>query len=1310
MPGAGDMPGKLSIEAIKLLKHGACTDAVHDFGHSMAFNKNGLHDSKKAGLPELKTGLTDIPGTNIPKGDDAGKGPDTWKDENEFIQAIFGSNEQIFDILPFVPGAKPYMYQFVQNIKEGIVDDNSYVKKMQIRESAEGNIDYDVKYLHLDRENADPLFDCKLFLKMMTLKNYAEFFEGAGANNVTLNILTDAQCINFVDLFRQAKQEGAKIKINKIINREVFNDPATKKYRPSDRDVKTANLMEDFLWDSENNSIMYPANDPVNIVNEPGTIHRNKFFSKFNFTLSQLLRNSDAEFIKKPTLNLVVTNPEDPTWKIDKTNPNKQNNIASCVKRIRERFDKKGMNPCEISAEFQCKRSGDWLQALSCLDSKRTYVSGNSGEDVKLDEQNITLITLDRVLLAYALFMGLDVIYTWIQNDSEEEEEIVEGEEDEDEDDDEEEEEAVSAVSATGRPRVILYFKRQRNINYVEKTFSLFKYYNEEIVKKGKIQKIKDYIVTYNGWIDSIRIRALNDINNFSACLKMDADIKRINPKNCESLLKAYWRYTAIDYVNGKLDSDKLFAVEADVKRIAGDFMKNKNDENAKLLINTINELTSQVDTFSNMMRNLVDENSVINANSSYLLLPNYKTMIELLVERESRGTADLVKLKIVETVGRLHAEPFGLSAEMFSNMMVNLEYYYSKMTSEGKRNLPIMRSFLDHCTFIHGKRVPRAVKEASAELALETAKDEFEKTVKMKVVAQSDPELTFANVKKAKSDFLKFLSRGRPVLKEYNKHVETLLDQIEAHLKVLPEGDDYDMFIDMRDIVEEVGSTMNADNIELMKSIVDENSYVDSIQHRISVIRSEKDAKREQLRKYQAERDNEKVYVTLSELRHLGVLLKELETIAADIASGADMDLFERKYAEKMRISTDLYDKMFSAEWRLKIDTYVLGKNDAALRVEKTTITRSGLSDEEKTEMQKFIDDSLVCIEELKGIDKRQKRIIETDLAKIGETVKESDAVAVPKPTAFLKTVVKTILDPDTYLNMIGWSMRYVKSLIVAESVGENMNVEQVEEVVEQGQKRQRRMGGGSVDKSTQFFFVMFLKQLYNTLNNFENGTDCNFIVCESLVRLAIAFCGTKVDMNNAEALFYNYLANGGWLKNDAVKFMKSVKFATEVSEFARGEALETMNLLYAKSDIPSLNSVNAVIPETAIEIYETLKFTTRGKLLNDRVKFLNEILQGLIGSADGDMLDITQYKSGVTYDSKEIYRKFKEMSVGEKDKAMSELFPKLPLQIQSELRNLQELNRRITYKRGTNMENRRQMIVTGGKKKTRRNKRKEK
>jgi len=55
---------------------------------------------------------------------------------------------------------------------------------------------------------------------------------------------------------------------------------------------------------------------------------------------------------------------------------------------------------------YQVKRSGDWLQALSCLDTEREY------NNTKVDLKNITLITFDRILLIYSLFLGINVLYT----------------------------------------------------------------------------------------------------------------------------------------------------------------------------------------------------------------------------------------------------------------------------------------------------------------------------------------------------------------------------------------------------------------------------------------------------------------------------------------------------------------------------------------------------------------------------------------------------------------------------------------------------------------------------------------------------------------------------------------------------------------------------------------------------------------------------------------------------------------------------------------------------------------------------------
>lgn len=62
------------------------------------------------------------------------------------------------------------------------------------------------------------------------------------------------------------------------------------------------------------------------------------------------------------------------------------------------------------------KRVGDWCQALSLLDGTRKY-KGSDGKEYTLDELRqqdtaIGLLTLDRILLGYALTLGIDVFFT----------------------------------------------------------------------------------------------------------------------------------------------------------------------------------------------------------------------------------------------------------------------------------------------------------------------------------------------------------------------------------------------------------------------------------------------------------------------------------------------------------------------------------------------------------------------------------------------------------------------------------------------------------------------------------------------------------------------------------------------------------------------------------------------------------------------------------------------------------------------------------------------------------------------------------
>jgi hypothetical protein len=77
--------------------------------------------------------------------------------------------------------------------------------------------------------------------------------------------------------------------------------------------------------------------------------------------------------------------------------------------------------PAEVMSCFFLKRSGDWCQALCLLDKKRKYTIAGYGENagktttlqaLEDDGVEIMLMTHDRVLLAYAITLGLNVCFT----------------------------------------------------------------------------------------------------------------------------------------------------------------------------------------------------------------------------------------------------------------------------------------------------------------------------------------------------------------------------------------------------------------------------------------------------------------------------------------------------------------------------------------------------------------------------------------------------------------------------------------------------------------------------------------------------------------------------------------------------------------------------------------------------------------------------------------------------------------------------------------------------------------------------------
>lgn len=94
---------------------------------------------------------------------------------------------------------------------------------------------------------------------------------------------------------------------------------------------------------------------------------------------------------------------------------------ASALNAVSAYLKNGGNIDTKVMSSFFLKRAGDWCQALCLLDKSRTYtvtqhgVAGESKTTLQQLEDNgteIMLMTHDRVLLAFALTLGVNIMYT----------------------------------------------------------------------------------------------------------------------------------------------------------------------------------------------------------------------------------------------------------------------------------------------------------------------------------------------------------------------------------------------------------------------------------------------------------------------------------------------------------------------------------------------------------------------------------------------------------------------------------------------------------------------------------------------------------------------------------------------------------------------------------------------------------------------------------------------------------------------------------------------------------------------------------
>ena len=470
------------------LLEGACADSVHDFKipKVVKMNTDGV---------TLGDVLLTLPSNTISRA----------RTEHEMLQTL----------LKTTAGVNP-IREIIGKIMEAKGRNEVYRLDIDGLEK----FSYSINCLSHEGDN-----DMRSIKDKVSLQDYDIFFNLKGS---PLNIVIDAQSIGMKKLFSFAKNdEKSPFVVNSIINREVINDPASKIY-----DVKKfeprSGVSYNIIRENNSENIKYTSFDTPD-----SPLLRNKFYSKLDLSLSPLLNVKNGGL---PRITLDILNKEKEL--IYQTgNPHLDNAISSCWNLIKKWFKSLSDKHIRCSTFFQCKRSGDWLQALSCIDIDRPYVNDLTNDPVSIN--NLKLVTLDQILLWYSLFIGIDVIFTCtLPADG-----LPEVEEPEDMDGGEDDLEVIP-----GKPKkILMYFTRSTPEDPAAK---LARY--KDMAKAKATINYKAKINAYNSIIKSV----VNDIEveintRYEGILNKIETAKNITKpimSDTKGLLELNWKLTALDY------------------------------------------------------------------------------------------------------------------------------------------------------------------------------------------------------------------------------------------------------------------------------------------------------------------------------------------------------------------------------------------------------------------------------------------------------------------------------------------------------------------------------------------------------------------------------------------------------------------------------------------------------------------------------------------------------------------------------------------------------------------------------------------
>jgi hypothetical protein len=346
------------------LKHGVITDALHDFKGYNEYIIEGTDISICPNIPVI-----------TPLGEKDPNGVICKINEKAEVSKKLTPEERLNYTCPDVYNEDKILFNLLEQYEFRYKDGTFTVHLLKFLKNKSYNFKfknigynhqtYDAKLLHQDDIT---------YLNDMNLKenNIIEFL---GSKDVYL--LIDAANIKILKILQEIKKKT--LNVNQIINREVINDSASKS-------LDKLETINQYIDETKGDIVYSSKNHEYN---------RDKFFSKYDLILGPI----EGKDKKLRTHFQIKDNHEI----LFETLDSDDNNKTKCKNAFTENIYS------EWPIIYQRKRSGDWLQALSCLDKSRIYKDEKGEKNIRED---IILVTCDLVLLYYAIIMGVNILFT----------------------------------------------------------------------------------------------------------------------------------------------------------------------------------------------------------------------------------------------------------------------------------------------------------------------------------------------------------------------------------------------------------------------------------------------------------------------------------------------------------------------------------------------------------------------------------------------------------------------------------------------------------------------------------------------------------------------------------------------------------------------------------------------------------------------------------------------------------------------------------------------------------------------------------